>query len=160
LSDALSIVGIGIGATVAMDLWGVVRAAMFGGQMPNYRLVGRWIGHMARGRFFHRSIAASPPVQTELLVGWAAHYLIGVGFAAVLVGLCGPDWLREPTVAPALAVGVATVLAPFLIMQPAMGSGIAASRVPSPLKARIQSLLNHFVFGVGLYASASVVRAW
>ena len=36
-------------------------------------------------------------------------------------------------------------------MQPGMGAGIAASRTPAPNKARLQSLLNHGVFGVGLY---------
>ncbi|WP_264346966.1 DUF2938 domain-containing protein [Rheinheimera sp. MM224] len=38
-------------------------------------------------------------------------------------------------------------------MQPALGSGIAASKTPSPAKARLKSLLTHSVFGLGLYLS-------
>jgi len=55
---------------------------------------------------------------------------------------------------PALAVGIGTVAAPFFLMQPGMGAGIAASRTPRPNAARLQSLLTHAVFGLGLYVSA------
>jgi hypothetical protein len=46
------------------------------------------------------------------------------------------------------------VLAPFLVMQPSFGLGIAASRAPSPTQARLRSLMAHIVFGVGLYVCA------
>jgi hypothetical protein len=59
-----------------------------------------------------------------------------------------------------LIVGIVTVAAPFLVMQPAMGAGLAARRTPKPNAARVQSLVNHAVFGVGLYASAWVGRWW
>jgi Protein of unknown function (DUF2938) len=39
-------------------------------------------------------------------------------------------------------------------MQPGMGAGIAASRTPRPGAARVQSLLTHAIFGLGLYAAA------
>ena len=42
-------------------------------------------------------------------------------------------------------------MAPFLLMQPCMGAGIAASRTPHPASARVHSLINHAVFGLGLY---------
>ena len=51
---------------------------------------------------------------------------------------------------PALTVGIGSVAAPFLLMQPAMGAGIAASRTPRPSAARMRSLVTHGVFGVGL----------
>ncbi|HEU4781614.1 MAG TPA: DUF2938 family protein, partial [Steroidobacteraceae bacterium] len=54
--------------------------------------------------------------------------------------------------------GVGTVLAPFFIMQPAMGVGIAARRTPRPGAARIQSLVTHVVFGLGLYITANLAR--
>jgi Protein of unknown function (DUF2938) len=43
---------------------------------------------------------------------------------------------------------------PFFIMQPGLGAGIAASRTPKPNASRLRSVVSHFVFGVGLYASA------
>ena len=57
-----------------------------------------------------------------------------------------------------MLVGVVTVLAPFLIMQPGMGAGIAASRTPRPGAARLQSLITHAVFGFGLYLAASAIQ--
>jgi hypothetical protein len=143
----------GTGATAVMDLWGMARKPLLGIAAPDYGKVGRWLGHMARGRFRHESIAASPSVRGERLIGWAAHYLIGIGFAAILIGIWGLAWVQHPTIGPALTVGIGTVAAPFLLMQPGMGAGIAASRTPRPAAARLQSLITHAAFGLGLYAA-------
>lgn len=144
---------IGVGATAVMDLWGFARKPLLGIAPPNYGLVGRWIAHMTHGRFRHNSIAASAPVRGEYIIGWTAHYLIGIAYAALLIGIWGLAWVRHPTIGPALAVGIGTVAAPFLLMQPGMGAGIAASRTPRPDSARLQSLITHGVFGLGLYAT-------
>jgi hypothetical protein len=145
---------IGAGATAVMDLWGIARKRIFGIAPMNYGLVGRWLAWVARARFRHDPIAASPPVRGERLIGWAAHYVIGIAFAAALLALWGLDWAREPTLGPALIIGMGSVAAPFLVMQPGMGAGVAASRTPRPGAARVQSLLTHAVFGLGLYAAA------
>jgi hypothetical protein len=149
---------IGIGATAATDLWAIVRQRWLNVPAPDFGLVGRWIAHMPRGRFRHVRIAAAAAVPGERAIGWTAHYLIGIAFAALLLAITGLDWMRHPTVLPALAFGLATVLAPFLLMQPGMGAGIAASRTPRPGSARLHSLITHAVFGLGLYASAVAVR--
>jgi hypothetical protein len=116
---------------------------------------------MARGRFRHDSMAAVAPVRGERVIGWVAHYLIGIAFAALLPVVWGPGWIDAPTLAPALVVGIGTVAAPFLLMQPGMGAGIAASRTPRPAAARLQSLVTHTVFGFGLYATAWLTSlAW
>jgi hypothetical protein len=143
----------GAGATAVMDLWTLARKRLLGTPAADYGLVGRWVGHMARGRFRHDRIAASPAVRGERLIGWTVHYLTGIAFAAVLLALWGLDWVRHPTLGPALIVGIATVAAPFLLMQPGMGAGIAASRTPRPNAARLQSLVTHTIFGFGLYAA-------
>ena len=149
---------IGVGATAVMDFWAIVRARLFGIAPLDYGLVGRWLAHLARGRFRHDRIAASPSVHHERLIGWTAHYLIGIAFAATLLAIWGPGWAHQPTIGPALIVGVGSVAAPFLLMQPGMGTGIAASRTPRPGVARFQSLVTHLVFGLGLYAAAWVAR--
>src|SRR3954469_4599385 len=115
---------IGIGATAGMDVWMLLRKWLFGIPPADYGMVGRWFGHMARGRFRHERITAAPPVPHERLIGWTAHYLTGIAFAAILLAICGLDWARHPSVGPAIAVGIATVAAPFLLMQPGMGAGI------------------------------------
>jgi hypothetical protein len=52
-----------------------------------------------------------------------------------------------------LAFGVATVLAPWFILQPGLGLGFFASRAPNPNRTRLLNLLNHAVFGITLYAA-------
>lgn len=149
---------IGVGATMIMDAWGVARHRLFDIVPANYGMVGRWIGYMPRGRFRHDSIAAAKPIPGERVIGWVAHYLIGVAFAALLIAIWGPAWIQRPTLGPALTVGIGTVAAPFFLMQPGMGAGIAASRTPNPTSARLQSLIVHTVFGFGLYVSGWVVH--
>jgi hypothetical protein len=147
----------GVGATAFMDFWSLVRRRLLRAPLPNYALVGRWIAHLARGRVHHDSIAAASPVRGERAIGWTAHYLIGIAFACLLPAVWGVAWFRSPSLEPALLVGIVTVLAPFLVMQPAMGAGFAASRTPRPRAARLQSLLTHTIFGLGLYAAALVI---
>lgn len=143
----------GMGATAVMDLWSMARKRLFGIPPPDYRLVGRWLAHMPRGRFRHQAIAASSPVRGERFIGWFAHYLIGIAFAALLLGIWGLAWIHRPTIGPALVVGIGTVAAPWLVMQPGMGAGIAAHRTPRPAAARFQSLVTHAIFGLGLYVA-------
>lgn len=158
MNSLLFTILIGIGATAVMDLWGFARTPLLGIAPPNYGLVGRWLAHMTQGRFRHDAIAASAPVGGELIIGWTAHYLTGIAFAALLIAIGGAAWIQQPTLGPALAVGIGTVAAPFLLMQPGMGAGIAASRTPRPASARLQSLITHGVFGLGLYAAAKSVN--
>ncbi|RDK06242.1 DUF2938 domain-containing protein [Cupriavidus lacunae] len=150
-------IAIGTGATLAMDVWAILRKQLLGVPVLNYGLVGRWLAWLPRGRLCHRPIAATPPVRGENVIGWIAHYVIGILFAAILLALWGLDWARHPTLAPALIVGLGSVAAPFLVMQPAMGAGIAASRTPRPNVARTHSLVTHAVFGLGLYVAGWVV---
>ena len=60
---------------------------------------------------------------------------------------------------PALLLGMGTVAAPLLVMQPAMGAGFFASKTPTPLKNCLRSLANHSVFGLGLFLAA-VLLGW
>jgi hypothetical protein len=149
----------GIAATALIDLWALVLRRIFGVASLDYALVGRWLGHMPAGRFMHASIGAAPRIRGERLIGWTTHYAIGVLFAGMLLAACGLDWARQPSPGAALAFGILTVVAPFFVMQPGMGFGIAASKTPKPNVARLRSLATHTIFGLGLYASALAV-AW
>jgi hypothetical protein len=134
-----------------------LQTRLLGVRPLNYALVGRWIGHLWRGRLSHESIAAAPAIRGEAALGWLAHYAVGVAFAGLLLALWGVEWAHEPTPGPAILVGVATVAAPFLILQPGMGAGIAARKTPRPNVARLRSLATHISFGIGLYVAALVV---
>jgi hypothetical protein len=148
---------IGIGATMVMDAWLAVLNAL-GVPTMNIALLGRWVAHAARGEWFHAAIAKTSPVRGELAIGWMVHYGIGIGFAGLLVGLCGVEWIRAPAFASALLIGLVTVAAPLLIVQPAMGAGIASSKTAAPLRNCLKSLLNHAVFGCGLYIAAATLQ--
>jgi len=150
------IVLIGLGATAIMDIWLLLLNAL-GVPTLNFALIGRWAGHWRRGIWAHEAIAKAPPVRGELALGWAVHYAVGTGYAALAIALFGTHWLRSPNLLPALAVGIATVAAPWFVMQPAMGAGIAASRTPTPGRNRVRSLVNHTVFGAGLFIAAHAV---
>ena len=149
--DALAI---GVGATAVMDVWAVALKRFWCIPSLNLAMVGRWLGHLPRGTFTHVNIAQAAPVRDEAILGWTAHYLIGVLFAAVLLALAGQEWVRQPTFAPALLAGLVSVAAPFCILQPGMGAGVAASKTPHPGAARLRSLVAHTAFGIGLYLAA------
>lgn len=148
---------IGAGATLVMDLGGMLQTRIFRRPGLDYCLLGRWVGHLARGRMRHESIAAARPVAGECMLGWSAHYAIGMIFAGLLLAMWGMSWASTPTLGPALIVGLVTVAAPFFILQPALGAGIAAARTPRPSLARIRSLITHLGFGFGLYLAAKAL---
>lgn len=149
---------IGAGATVVMDVWAAV-LRQCGVASLNFAFLGRWIGHLPRGRWLHQSIAKAAPIRGELLLGWCAHYSIGMSFAALLLALFGLQWGRVPTLLPALVVGIATVVSPLLILQPALGAGIASSKTSAPVFNSLKSLLTHVIFGFGLFLAARATAA-
>jgi hypothetical protein len=151
-NDTVMILLAGAGATAWTDLWALVRRRMFGTPLPNFGLVGRWIAQLARGRFRAVPIAGVPPVRAERAIGWSAHYLIGMAFALLLPAFWGRNWMQHPTLLPALIVGIVTVAAPFLVMQPAMGLRPSAA-------ARLHSLGLHAMFGLGQYLAGRVVSS-
>ena len=150
------IVLVGIGATAAMDAW-LLLLARLGVPTTSFAMVGRWVGHFARGTFAHVAISKAAPIPFELSLGWLTHYVIGIAYAALLIAVQGAAWLEQPTFLPALVVGLVTVAAPWFVMQPAMGSGFLASKTPAPLKNCLRNLTNHAVFGAGLYLAAAVL---
>ncbi len=155
--QATSVLGglaVGVGATLVQDLWNLLLRRAFGIPSLDLCLLGRWLCHMPAGTFRHASIAAAEPRAAECVVGVVAHYTIGAAFALLLVLPDSGAWLLRPTVLPALLVAVGTLVFPFLLMQPALGLGVASSRAPDPARARLKSLMSHVLFGVGLYLCA------
>ena len=158
-SDLFQAVAIGVGATLLMDTWNLFLLQAFGITSLNYCLLGRWLRHMPEGTFRHASIAAAMPKAHECVVGWVAHYTTGIVFSVVFVLAFAPkDWLARPALLPALLYGIVTVVFPFLILQPALGLGVASSRVAKPGQARLKSVGTHTIFGLGMYVCAMGLR--
>jgi hypothetical protein len=143
----------GVTGSALMDAWSLILRRRFHVPTLDYALLGRWIGHFPQGRFFHERIASADPVRGERPLGWVAHYSIGVAFAFLLLAIWGLDWARSPTIWPALLIGLGTIAAPWFVMQPAIGAGIAGSRTPDPRATRLRNIGTHAVYGVGLYLS-------
>jgi hypothetical protein len=146
-----NIIFLGIGATLTFDGWTLFLKYVFKINPSSMCAVGRWIRYMPEGIFWHANIASVPPRRGECIVGWFAHYAIGILFAAAFVALMGTPWLEAPAFLPALIFGILMVAAPFFLMQPAMGLGFAGSKTANPVQARLRSLMNHTAFGTGLY---------
>ena len=82
---------VGILATVTMDVVAVIALRLgIAGRGPRRTgpdLIGRWIGYLLRGKFRHTDILQTPPLRGELVLGLAAHYLIGIVLTLVYLGL-------------------------------------------------------------------------
>lgn len=153
----LSILFIGIGATLMMDLWTLLLRRL-GVTTLNYAMIGRWAGHLLKGRWRHAAIGKAEAVRGELAWGWLLHYATGLLFAGLLITLLGEAWLRGPSLLPALLFGIVSVLVPLCVIQPALGAGYFAANTSAPVKSCLRSLGTHGVFGGGLYLAALGAR--
>ena len=157
IQDIGRVIVIGTGATAILDFWLVLLGRM-GVATLNFAFIGRWVGHLVRGKFSHEAIARAQPVPGELALGWLTHYATGIVFAALLVGWQGATWMRQPALGTAIGFGLATVLVPLFAMQPAMGAGFASSKTATPVTNVFRSIINHAVFGLGLYLSSLLIK--
>jgi hypothetical protein len=149
---------IGIGGTALLDLWALLLKATLGLPTPPWHLVGRWFAGLPQGRLVRREgIANAAPVSNELTIGWAMHYAVGILFAAAVLIIWGVQWAHSPTFLPALVIGLVTVGAGWFILQPGMGVGMACNKAPNPPVARLQNVIGHVVFAIGMYLTALLV---
>lgn len=140
-----------------MDIWLILLKKL---NVPtlNFAFLGRWVAHVFKGRWFHSAINKTAPIQGELALGWCMHYAIGISFSILLIQITGTAWLYSPTLLPALLVALITVTAPFLVLQPTIGTGIASNKTLTPLRNCLKSIINHLVFGGGLYIAAWLIN--
>jgi hypothetical protein len=120
-------------------------------------LIGRWIGYLLRGKFRHTDILQTPPLRGELLLGLAAHYLIGIGLTLVYLGLLVAAHAR-PTAFNAILYGTATTVLPWFLMFPSQGMGWLGRHAPGDAHLACASLFNHIIFGLGITLWIAVMR--
>jgi hypothetical protein len=149
---------IGVIATIGMDIWAAVAKYVFRLPTADWAMVGRWFGHMPRGVFVHRPIADSAAIPNELVIGWVAHYVTGLVYGLAYLYIVRVLFSSDPSLISALAFGVATVVAPWFIMQPGMGAGVFATRTPRPGLMRLINLSMHTVFGASLYVGWVLIQ--
>jgi len=149
---------IGVIATVCMDLWAVVAEHVLRLPTAHWNLVGRWFGHMPGGVFVHQAIADARPVRNELAIGWIAHYTTGMIYGIAYLLVVQFVLIREPTAVSALVFGLVTLAAPWFVMQPAMGAGIIANKMPRPGIIRFVNLTMHTAFGLALFLGWRLIQ--
>ena len=157
----LLIIGLamGIGGTIAMDIWAIVLARFFGQSAPNWAMPGRWLAHAMAGRLWHDDIGAAIAVKNELALGWVFHYGVGAAYGAFFAVLAGPLWLVAPTLLPVWGFSLLTIFAGWCLLQPGMGLGWFASKTPHPWKVRALGVLAHTWFALGMWAVAVALAA-
>ena len=151
---------IGIGGTVALDAWATLLQYLVKTPATNWGMVGRWLGHMPKGKFRHENIGAVTPIGGEATIGWIFHYAIGIGYGFLLITIFGRTWLAAPTVIPAVVLSLVLLVAPYFVMMPGLGLGIAGAKTPKPNVTRLKSVLGHTAFGLGMYGTALLMNHW
>jgi len=141
-------------ATLTGDLWYRLLQALAGIPRANWGLVGRWVAGFPRGVFVHHPITASPAVHRELAIGWVFHYAVGIAYAALYLVLVKIGLGSRPGPLSALVFAWILLVAPWFVMQPALGLGVMAMRTPKPASVLLLNISVHTWFGVGLYLGA------
>ena len=152
---------VGILATVTMDVVAVIalrlRIAGRGPRRTGPDLIGRWIGYLLRGKFRHTDMLHTPPLRGELVLGLAAHYLIGIALTLVYLGLLAVAH-ATPTALSAILYGTATTVLPWFLMFPSQGMGWLRRDTPGDAHLARVSLFNHIIFGLGIALWVAVMR--
>lgn len=148
----------GLVATVLLDLWQRVLKLATGIPPTNWAMVGRWFGHMPSGRFVHGAITEAAPIANELALGWLMHYLIGVLYGLVYVGLIAVLMAGTPSLVNGFVFGLVSVVVPWFLMQPALGLGVMGAKAPKPAIPRYTALTAHCLYGLALYAGSALHR--
>jgi hypothetical protein len=138
----------GVLATYGMDVAArrVIAPAL--GKGPSGGL-GRWLGHMLRGRFTHEDITKAEPIPHEAGIGMAAHYAIGLVLGAGYALLLRVPQPRPSSLPRATAYGIATTVFPWFWMFPARGQGVMGLR-DGDLRVPAFALGSHVAYGLGL----------
>jgi hypothetical protein len=142
----------GFGATLTIDLWAQLLHRCAGIGPTDWGLVGRWVAGLGRGRLRLTAVDIESPRQGERLLGWLTHYAVGIVYALMFLAMA--QFLElEVSLPSALLFGAVTVLAPWLILLPALGKGWFATATPRPGATRLLNLAAHLLFGAGLFYS-------
>jgi hypothetical protein len=121
------------------------------------RMIGRMTVGWMRGRLRYDRPSQIEPHAYERLLGYLAHYAIGLILAAIFV--LGWDQFMGGPPSPAWAIvyGFATTVISEFVVYPSMGLGICGRRSPDGIKAFLSPLANHLFYGLGMAAALAVV---
>ncbi len=149
----ISVLVLGIGATLVSDIWQKLFLKLLDGSSPNWSTVGRWVLGFHEGRFVDHEIRKRAPFEGENVFGWGVHYVVGLAYAAIYLA-CLMLMASPVNLWNAVAFGLVTLAAPMLVMKPAMGGGFFGMRASNPMKGFTKTLSAHLSFGIGLWIAS------
>ena len=132
----------GLLATYIMDVAGRRIVAPILGKGPSGGL-GRWIGHMLKGRFTHDDIAKAAPIPHEAGIGMAAHYAIGLVLGAGYALLLQVSEPRQNSLRRATAYGIATTAFSLVLDVPGTWPGCHGTSRRRSASARVRPVDAH-----------------
>lgn len=151
---------VGVGSTIALDLWTGLLARTIGIPATDWGMVGRWVLGMPSGRLVVDGTNETPPSAQEKTVGWIFHYGIGIAYAAIVLIVWGTGFIADPTLLPIIIVGLlASTTAGLLILFPGLGGGLFASKLPNQGVMIIYLIVAHSVFAAAQYGCALLVAS-
>lgn len=143
---------VGIGSTIILDLWVTLVEKMLGIPQTNWGIVGRWIFGIPKGNWVLDASIDKAPNAQEKTLGWLFHYVVGIGYAVLIILLFGASFIDEPSIMPIIVVGlVLSTLAGLAILMPALGAGFMGRLVPNWFAMFIYLVVTHAVFAEGQY---------
>ena len=120
----------GLAATAVMTMI-MIMAPMMG--MPEMN-IGKMLGEF---------------MGVPTVVGWLAHFMIGVVLAIIFARMFFSRLPGSPVV-KGLLFGMIPWFVAQVMMNPMMGAGVFASNTPAPMMMVMGSLLGHVVYGAVL----------
>lgn len=111
---------------------------------------GRWVTLIAHGQFYTPNINQELPVAHEGLIGFATHAIISFTFACLYLTLLKHVFKASATMRNGWLFGLASMVMPFFIQHPLMGTGILALKTTHPCWTILSTVIYHSAFGLGL----------
>ncbi len=132
----------GLVATVVLSLLMVLKKMV--GLMPDLNVIAMLAKQMGTGP----------------LMGWVAHFMIGVVGYGIVYGLIFSKLPLGAHAVRGMALGVVGWLIMMVVLMPMMGGGLFGTQMPSGMMVPVATLILHLIFGavLGVVFSRSAYR--
>lgn len=139
---------LGIGATFLTDIWAIL-LRFFGIKSSGLLIIGNWIANNLFG--------INVETTQAWVIGWIAHYFIGILFALLFVLIYKNEWFKSPNLYKSIFFGLITVVFPLFIAWPIMGLGFAFSKTSIQFILISKAIMLHLVYGLGIYLTSIII---
>lgn len=148
---------VGVGSTVILDVFVLLVEKYLKIPGTDWGVVGRWLLGLSHGQLVLKSESTSSTTSFEKLLGWGFHYFVGVSYAALIIIIYGVGFIENPTIVPALIVGLfISTLAGLMILMPGLGLGFMGRLVEGWVAMFAYLFIAHAIFSFGQYSFSTI----